>query len=77
MKERVNEHGWDGDWYRRAYFDDGAMLGSIHNIDCKIDSIAQSWSVLSGGGEPERAERPRGRCGDPAEAVPPLFRGAG
>ena len=53
----LEEHAWDGGWYRRAYFDDGAMLGSIHNIDCKIDSIAQSWSVLSGGGEPERARK--------------------
>jgi len=53
----LDKHGWDGSWYRRAYFDDGAALGSIHNVDCKIDSIAQSWSVLSGGGEPERAAK--------------------
>ena len=53
----IEEHGWDGNWYRRAYFDDGAAMGSVHNVDCKIDSIAQSWAVLSGGGEPERAAK--------------------
>jgi len=42
------KHGWDGEWYRRAYFDDGAPLGSSVNPECQIDSIAQSWSVLSG-----------------------------
>ena len=53
----LEEHAWDGGWYRRAYFDDGTALGSIRNVDCKIDSIAQSWSVLSGGGEPERVRK--------------------
>ncbi|MPM69252.1 Cyclic beta-(1,2)-glucan synthase NdvB [bioreactor metagenome] len=53
----IEEHAWDGGWYRRAYFDDGSALGSIHNQDCKIDSIAQSWSLLSGGGDPERAKK--------------------
>ena len=48
-------HGWDGDWYRRAYFDDGTPLGSAANTECQIDSIAQSWSVLSGAGDPERS----------------------
>ena len=47
--------GWDGEWYRRAYFDDGTPLGSTENEECKIDSIAQSWAVLSGAGNPERA----------------------
>ncbi len=47
-------HGWDGGWYRRAYFDDGTPLGSSNNIECRIDSIAQSWSVLSGAGNSER-----------------------
>jgi len=42
---------WDGDWYRRAYFDDGTPLGSVANTECRIDSIAQSWSVISGAGE--------------------------
>jgi cyclic beta-1,2-glucan synthetase len=46
--------GWDGAWYRRAYFDDGTPLGSATSDECRIDSIAQSWSVISGGGRPDR-----------------------
>jgi cyclic beta-1,2-glucan synthetase len=55
MRLNIEEHGWDGGWYRRAYFDDGSPLGSINNSECRIDSIAQSWSVLSGAGDAERA----------------------
>src|SRR5690606_24408203 len=44
----------DGGWYRRAYFDDGTPLGSEHNDECQIDSISQSWAVISGGGKTER-----------------------
>ncbi|MGH7513798.1 MAG: GH36-type glycosyl hydrolase domain-containing protein [Gemmatimonadales bacterium] len=52
--------GWDGEWYRRAYFDDGTPLGSASSDECKIDSIAQSWSVISGAGDPaHRAEAMR------------------
>jgi len=51
------ELAWDGDWYRRAYFDDGAPVGSAQNDECKIDSIAQSWAVLSGAAPLQRAER--------------------
>lgn len=51
LKENLNTNGWDGEWYRRAYFDDGTPLGSAGNDECRIDSIAQSWSVLSGAGE--------------------------
>ena len=51
----IEESGWDGKWYRRAYFDDGTPLGSAKNVECRIDSIAQSWSVLSGAGDPKRA----------------------
>ncbi len=51
----VESSAWDGDWYRRAYFDDGSPLGSRTSDECKIDSIAQSWSVISGAGDPERA----------------------
>ena len=51
------ELAWDGDWYRRAYFDDGTPLGSVQNEECKLDSITQSWAVLSGAGQPRRAER--------------------
>ena len=53
--EAVERAGWDGAWYRRAYFDDGSPLGSAESDDCKIDSIAQSWSVISRAGDPERA----------------------
>ena len=51
----VERTAWDGAWYRRAYFDDGSPLGSALESECQIDSIAQSWSVLSEAGEPERA----------------------
>ncbi|MGO9120767.1 MAG: GH36-type glycosyl hydrolase domain-containing protein [Syntrophales bacterium] len=55
MGRNIEQHGWDGGWYRRAYFDDGSPLGSMSNPECRIDSIAQSWSVLSGAGDAERA----------------------
>ena len=51
------ELSWDGDWYRRAYFDDGTPLGSAQNEECRIDSVSQSWSVLSQAAESRRAER--------------------
>ena len=57
ITKAVEETAWDGKWYRRAYFDDGTPLGSIQNAECKIDSIAQSWAVLSGAGEKERARQ--------------------
>jgi cyclic beta-1,2-glucan synthetase len=49
------ELSWDGGWYRRAYFDDGTPLGSVQNEECKLDSITQSWAVLSRAAEPRRA----------------------
>jgi len=52
LRESIERHGWDGEWYRRAYFDDGSPLGSASNPECRIDSIPQSWSVLSGAGDP-------------------------
>jgi cellobiose phosphorylase len=55
LRRNIHDHGWDGRWYRRAYFDDGTPLGSAGNAECQIDSIAQSWSVLSGAGDPERS----------------------
>ncbi len=55
LRNNIEQHGWDGEWYRRAYFDDGTPLGSASNAECQIDSIAQSWSVLSGAGDPERS----------------------
>lgn len=51
------ELAWDGDWYRRAYFDDGTPLGSVQNAECRLDSLTQSWAVLSGTAQPRRAER--------------------
>lgn len=57
LKAATAKHAWDGAWYRRAYFDDGTPLGSASNAECRIDSIAQSWSVISGAGEPERTQR--------------------
>jgi len=55
IRENIEKNGWDGDWYRRAYFDDGTHLGSVENSECQIDSISQSWSVLSGAAGQERA----------------------
>jgi cellobiose phosphorylase len=57
LRAALDEHAWDGRWYRRAYFDDGTPLGSATNDECQIDSIAQSWAVISGGGDPERARQ--------------------
>ena len=55
LMESVEAEAWDGAWYRRAFFDDGTPLGSAANVECRIDSIAQSWAILSGAGEPGRA----------------------
>jgi cyclic beta-1,2-glucan synthetase len=57
MQQAIEREAWDGDWYRRGYYDDGSPLGSILNDECRIDSIAQSWAVISGGGDPARAAR--------------------
>ena len=57
LKTSLEEQAWDGDWYRRAFFDDGTPLGSVVNAECRIDSIAQSWGVISGAAEPKRAAR--------------------
>jgi len=51
------ELAWDGSWYRRAYFDDGTPLGSVQSDECKLDSLTQSWSVISGAADPTRAAR--------------------
>ncbi|MBP7341813.1 MAG: hypothetical protein KA957_05810 [Syntrophaceae bacterium] len=55
VQRNIEKSGWDGRWYSRAYCDDGSVLGSCRNMECRIDSIAQSWSVLSGAGQPKRA----------------------
>jgi cyclic beta-1,2-glucan synthetase len=57
LKAALEREGWDGEWYRRAYFDDGTPLGSAQNEECRIDSIAQSWGIISGAAEPGRGAR--------------------
>jgi cyclic beta-1,2-glucan synthetase len=57
LKASLEEHGWDGEWYRRAYFDDGTPLGTAEDSECRIDSIAQTWGVISGAADPDRAAR--------------------
>ena len=57
LQESIEQHGWDGQWYRRAYFDSGDPLGSQINSECQIDSVSQSWSVLSGAGDPQRTRQ--------------------
>ena len=57
LGQALNEHGWDGDWYIRAYDDEGKPLGSHQNLECQIDSLAQSWSVISGASDPARAAK--------------------
>ncbi len=57
LRSNIEAHAWDGGWYRRAWFDDGTPLGSSDNDECQIDSISQSWAVISGGGDPVRARQ--------------------
>jgi len=57
LRGNIEAGAWDGGWYRRAYFDDGGPLGSVGNEECQIDSISQSWAVLSGGAGPDRARQ--------------------
>jgi cellobiose phosphorylase len=54
LRGNLERHAWDGEWYRRAWFDNGTPLGSSESDECRIDSISQSWSVLSGAGDPQR-----------------------
>jgi cellobiose phosphorylase len=56
LRQALNKHGWDGEWFLRAYYDDGSPLGSSSNRECQIDSIAQSWSVLSGAGDEDKRQ---------------------
>jgi cellobiose phosphorylase len=56
VQQNIEKNAWDGEWYRRAYFDNGMPLGSAGNDECQIDSISQSWSVLSGAGNVERSK---------------------
>ena len=55
--EAVEKNAWDGNWYKRAFFDNGSPLGSVNNRECKIDSLAQSWAVISGKGDPVRVKK--------------------
>ena len=57
VRAALEEHAWDGGWYRRAYFDDGTPLGSAANDECQIDSIAQTWAVISAAADPVRARQ--------------------
>ena len=57
LRAALEHDGWDGDWYRRGFFDDGTPLGSAIRSECRIDSIAQSWGVISGAADPGRAQR--------------------
>ncbi len=54
LKRHLNTNGWDGRWYKRAFMDDGNVLGSIQNEECRIDSIAQSWATISGAGDNDK-----------------------
>src|SRR3546814_3061600 len=56
VRKGLDDGGWDGQWYRRGYYDDGTPLGSHESDECRIDTIAQSWSVIAGGGDPAHAE---------------------
>jgi cellobiose phosphorylase len=57
LQQNIEQHAWDGQWYRRAYFDNGEPLGSQTNPECQIDSIPQSWAVISGAGNPQRCSQ--------------------
>ena len=57
LQQNIEQHAWDGQWYRRAYFDNGEPLGSKINPECQIDSLPQSWSVISGAGDPLRSRQ--------------------
>jgi cyclic beta-1,2-glucan synthetase len=57
VQQAIEREGWDGDWYRRGYYDDGTVLGSVSSDECRIDSVAQSWAVISGAAPRERQLR--------------------
>jgi cyclic beta-1,2-glucan synthetase len=60
LQAALEREAWDGEWYRRAYYDDGFPLGSALNAECRIDSIAQSWGLISRAAEPGRARQAMG-----------------
>ncbi|MBD8595559.1 glycosyl transferase [Pseudomonas sp. CFBP 8758] len=77
LQTALETHAWDGQWYRRATFDDGTWLGADGNQECRIDSIAQSWAVLSGAAQPERAQQAMSAVNEhlvrPADGIALLF----
>ena len=60
LAEQIDETSWDGEWYRRAYFDDGTPLGSKQNPEARIDSLSQSWAAITGVGNKQRADQAMG-----------------
>ena len=64
LQTALETHAWDGQWYRRATFDDGTWLGADGNLECRIDSIAQSWAELCGAAQPERARQAMSAVGE-------------
>jgi len=64
LRQSIEQHGWDGQWYRRAYFDNGEPLGSATNPECQIDSLSQSWSALSRAAAPVRSRAALDAVGD-------------
>ncbi len=77
LQRAIEREAWDGDWYRRGYFDDGTPLGSVSSDECRIDSIAQSWAVISGAGDVERSRRAmtavNAQLVNPSEGLVQLF----
>ncbi len=77
LRDALNAAAWDGAWFLRAFFDDGTPLGSADSDECQIDSIAQSWAVLSGAADPIRAKQAMEAVADrlvrPEDGVLPLF----
>jgi cyclic beta-1,2-glucan synthetase len=77
LRAATEENAWDGTWYRRAYFDDGTPLGSAQNDECRIDSLAQTWAVLSKAADTERARKAMAAVNEmlvrPAEGLVLLF----
>ena len=77
LQAAVEREAWDGAWYRRAYFDDGSPLGASGNAECRIDSLAQSWALISGAGDPARARRAMESVGEhlvkPGDSMVLLF----
>jgi cellobiose phosphorylase len=77
LRAALDSHAWDGQWYRRAYFDDGTSLGSARNDECQTDALPQAWSVISGAGGPERTRQAMAavdeRLVDPTDKLIRLF----